>query len=111
VSHDQSVASIRLDAFPDGGLSRVRVIGSIDPAARRLAGYRWFNSLPQNQAAACLADAGMAADLAADIASQRPLPERWLDDRAPDSPGQPKGGRTHLSPLATILEGQPPFWP
>jgi allantoicase len=110
VSHEQSVTSIRLDAFPDGGLSRVRVIGRIDPAARRLAGYRWFNSLPQGQAAACLADAGIAADLAADIASQRPLPERWLDDRAqggPDQGGPDQGGLPRLSPLAAILEGQP----
>jgi allantoicase len=108
LSHEQSVASIRLDAFPDGGLSRVRVIGSIDRAARRLAGYRWFNSLPQSQAAACLADAGMAADLAADIASQRPLPERWLDDVAQGSQGQAGGGQAQLSPLAVILEGEPP---
>jgi allantoicase len=37
---------VRLDAIPDGGLSRVRLIGSIEAKARRAAGYRWFNSLP-----------------------------------------------------------------
>jgi allantoicase len=107
VSHDGPVASIRLDAFPDGGLSRVRVVGAIDRAARRLAGYRWFNSLPQSQAVQCLADGGIAADLAADIASQRPLPQRWLGDRGQGSPGQPAGERAHPHPLATMLEGRP----
>ena len=46
VSCPGPVAWVRIDAFPDGGLSRVRVIGSIDPAARSQAGYRWLNSLP-----------------------------------------------------------------
>src|SRR5260370_532886 len=107
VGHDTPVAWIRLAAYPDGGLSRVRVIGGIDRAARRLAGYRWFNSLPQSQATSCLADAGMAADLAAGIASQRPLPERWLGDLAHDSPGQSGGGHAQLSPLAPLPAGQP----
>ena len=31
---DVVVGSMRLDAFPDGGISRVRVMGSIEPAAR-----------------------------------------------------------------------------
>src|SRR5262249_37755461 len=42
---------LRLDAFPDGGISRLRVIGTIDPAARVGAGLRWLNSLPADQAA------------------------------------------------------------
>ncbi len=50
VDHPEPVAAIRLDAFPDGGLSRVRAIGSIDAAARKQAGYRWFNALPMAQA-------------------------------------------------------------
>jgi allantoicase len=53
------VGLVRLDAFPDGGLSRVRLIGTIDGEARRAAGYRWFNSLPPGQAAQCLTDAGV----------------------------------------------------
>src|SRR5262249_25565049 len=42
----QPVVMVRLDAIPDGGLSRVRLIGSIEAKARRAAGYQWFNSLP-----------------------------------------------------------------
>jgi allantoicase len=80
MSLSEPVSLLRLDAFPDGGLSRVRVIGSIDPAARRDAGYRWLNSLPAGQAAQCLADAGVGQERASEIAGQRPLPTDWLDD-------------------------------
>jgi allantoicase len=67
------VSVVRLDAFPDGGLSRVRLIGSIEPEARRAAGYRWFNALPATQAVQCLLDLGLEPDLAAELAGQRPL--------------------------------------
>jgi allantoicase len=110
VSHDQPAAAIRLDAFPDGGLSRVRVIGSIDRAARRRAGYHWFNSLPASQALLCLADAGLPEDIAAGVAGQRPLPEHWLDDvRARGVPGQRDLAAhipAHIPALGTMLEGR-----
>ncbi len=101
VSHAGPVSGIRLDAFPDGGLSRVRVIGSIDPAARRAAGYRWFNSLPPSQAMTVLVDGGLSAAAAADVIGRRPLREGWLADSSSDLPGQIGGV------LATILEGSP----
>ncbi len=69
---------VRLDAIPDGGLSRVRLIGSIEAKARRAAGYRWFNSLPAAQAVQCLAQTGMSPDLATELEKQRPLTEDWL---------------------------------
>ncbi len=98
VRDERTVDSIRLDAFPDGGLSRVRVIGSIDPAARRRAGYHWFNSLPASQALHCLANAGLPAETAATVTGQRPLPPEWLG-----RPGEP---RPYLDVLARMLEGQ-----
>ena len=70
-----AVGSIRLDAFPDGGISRVRVLGSIEPVARRRAGYRWFNSLPEDQARVCLVAAGLPANGAKDLVGRRPLGE------------------------------------
>jgi len=106
IDHGQSVASVRLDAFPDGGLSRVRVIGSIDPAARRQAGYLWFNSLPLSQARQCLADAGIAADLAKEVSACRPLPDQWLGGRAAEGPG-PAGQAADRSALAAMIEGEP----
>jgi allantoicase len=102
-----ALTCVRLDAFPDGGLSRVRVIGSIDPAARARAGYRWFNSLPASQAAQCLQNAGLPADIAAAVTGQRPLPGSIQDvGRALPSATRDRPGR-YLQVLAAILEGRP----
>jgi allantoicase len=110
----QPVATVRLDAFPDGGLSRVRLIGSIDPQARRAAGYLWFNSLPAGQAVHCLAGAGLQPEPAAKIAAQRPLPEGWLSgQRGPAGHGPaghgPAGQHSAASyrTLVTMIEGKP----
>jgi allantoicase len=73
--HDQPAAAVRLDAFPDGGLSRVRLIGRLTREARRAAGYRWFNSLPAAQAVQCLVAAGLDPSAAADLAGRGPLTE------------------------------------
>jgi allantoicase len=113
VTHPEPVSAIRLDAFPDGGLSRVRAIGTIDPAARRLAGYQWFNSLPAGQALAVLADAGLPAGAAADLAGRRPLREGWAGTPGPDPPGVGVGadagvGAADRGALAVILEGRYP---
>ena len=87
--HDRAVAAVRLDAYPDGGLSRVRLIGRIAPEARRIAGYRWFNSLPAPQALQVLTAAGLHPAAAAQVTQQRPL-------AAADGPV-----------LTSLLEGQP----
>ena len=91
--------AVRLDAYPDGGLSRVRLIGRIDPHARRAAGYRWFNSLPATQAVQCLLDAGLEPDLAAQIADRRPLAADWRASLP--------GPAARYQPLTTMLEGHP----
>ncbi len=110
-SRGQPVTAIRLDAFPDGGISRVRVIGRISPAARRRAGYRWLNSLPADQALRCFTGAGLPQDVAAEVAGQRPLAEGWLDDirqaaGAPHSrPGRLPAGA--VAALAAMLDGPP----
>jgi allantoicase len=97
VDYPGMVAAIRVDAFPDGGLSRVRAIGSIDPAARRQAGYRWFNALPATQAVTSLTDGGVPADAAIEMTSKRPLQEGHLRDAS-------EGGIAAAAALA-IIEG------
>jgi allantoicase len=95
VDHPEPVAAIRLDAFPDGGLSRVRAIGSIDPLARELAGYRWFNALPAEQAVAVLVTAGLPADRAAEVVGGRPLRDGGLRGAAA---GLVLGGTPEVNP-------------
>ena len=100
----QPLVMVRLDAIPDGGLSRVRLIGSVEAKARRAAGYRWFNSLPAPQAVRCLVETGMSPDLATEIERQRPLNEGWLlsEQRhlADDSTA------TSYRALASMIEGK-----
>jgi allantoicase len=106
VPHEAAVGSIRLDAFPDGGISRVRVMGSIEPAARHRAGYRWFNSLPTNQALVCLVAAGLPTDRAADVVGLRPLRETWLEDHGEAGARRVQGMTpTQLRQLAALLDG------
>jgi allantoicase len=106
VQHHEPVAAIRLDAFPDGGLSRVRAIGNIDRAARAIAGYRWFNALPAAQAAAVLADGGIEVGNAAELVGGRPLhPSR--PEPAGSDPPRRRGAADHGA-LVAILEGRHP---
>jgi allantoicase len=53
---------VRLDAYPDGGLARLRLWGRLTPAGRSRLGRTWFDSLPDAQAAAVLTGAGVPAD-------------------------------------------------
>jgi allantoicase len=104
VANPSTSACVRLDAFPDAGLSRLRLIGRVDGAARRRAGYRWFNSLPLDHATRCLAEAGISASLAHRLVEQRPLGESWRTETA-------AAGGSELSSavgaLTRTLEGPP----
>jgi allantoicase len=107
LGNEVAVGYIRLDAFPDGGISRVRVVGCVDPTARRIAGYRWFNSLPSNQAAACLAAAGLSGEAAPQLVGLRPMPETWLDHQRGETKASAVHGLTpsQLRQLTALLEG------
>ena len=45
----EAVGRARLDIYPDGGLSRLRVLGEITPAARDRIAARWLHLLPDDQ--------------------------------------------------------------
>jgi allantoicase len=60
------VGLVKVEAFPDGGLSRVRIIGHVDPAARASAGWTWWHALPDPHAAEVLAALGLPAERPAD---------------------------------------------
>lgn len=98
----QPVSAVRLDAFPDGGLSRVRLLGSVTAEARCAAGYLWFNSLPVPQAIDCLASTGIPGKVATEIAGQRPLLADQLASLRTET-GDWGADAYHL--LAGMLEG------
>jgi allantoicase len=99
VLEGEAIGWVRVDTFPDGGLARVRLIGSIDAAARTRAGYRWFNALPDGHALACLHSAGVPPDAAVAVVGARPLTDAWHRSAAPEFAAATR------SVLARILEG------
>ena len=107
VARNESIRWVRLDAFPDGGVSRLRLLGRVDAAARRQAGYDWFNALPASQARHCLVDAALPPDLAAALVAERPLSEASLERLRRQ--GRSAEGHTaeqaHVEALTALLEG------
>lgn len=83
------VRFVRVDAYPDGGMSRVRVIGHVSRAGRAEAGRRWWNALPDQQAGEVLAADAVPAAEATALVADRPLP---LDGPAP-------------GPISELLDG------
>lgn len=70
---ERTATYVRVDAFPDGGLSRVRLLGQVDPAARVELGLDWFNHLPTGQALQVLRTAGLTSDTADLVVGRRPF--------------------------------------
>ena len=83
------VRFVRVDAYPDGGISRIRVVGHVDPVARSTAGRLWWNALPEQQAEEVLTAAGVPAGGAAALVGDRPVA---LESLAP-------------GPLRALLDG------
>ncbi|MFL6098735.1 MAG: allantoicase [Actinomycetales bacterium] len=95
---DEAVASyVRVDAFPDGGLSRVRVLGEVVPDARLELGLDWFNTLPLAQGHDVLRRVGLDHDTAEAVVERRPF--STLEDALGLLVGRPSDGRTQLSRL------------
>jgi len=82
-------------------LSRIRLLGPIDPEARRLAGYRWFNALPEQQAAQTMTEASVPADVQSEIVRLRPLAEAWRDSLGKEATS------AGIAEFVTQLEGAP----
>ncbi|HYH29581.1 MAG TPA: allantoicase [Pseudonocardia sp.] len=68
------VTHVRMDVFPDGGLSRVRLHGAPPADERRQLGLRWFNALPEAHAHDVLAPLA-GAEQAGKLVAARPLAE------------------------------------
>jgi allantoicase len=68
-----AVTHVRLEALPDGGLSRLRVIATPDAVGRRALGITWWNTLPVTQLSGILTASGVPAPMADALVRQRPL--------------------------------------
>jgi allantoicase len=74
------VSAARLDVFPDGGMARWRMYGSLSAGGRENLVLRWFNALPVAHAAEVLADLGVPAASVDEIVASRPVAAApWFD--------------------------------
>jgi hypothetical protein len=65
-------------------VSRLRVLGTVDAAARAELGRDWFNALPSAQARRVLEDrCGLTAEQAAELAARRPFSASDVQHVAP----------------------------
>jgi allantoicase len=69
----RAATHVRLDIFPDGGLARLRLFGSVTEAGLADLALRWFNLLPDAQARQVLLDGGLPAAAADRLLGTRPL--------------------------------------
>ncbi|WP_370588772.1 allantoicase [Pseudonocardia sp. C8] len=69
-----AVTHVRLNIYPDGGVSRLRLWGRPDGTGRSHLAHRWFNSLPEDHAAAVLRNLDVPAGIAARVVPGRPFP-------------------------------------
>lgn len=80
------VTAVRLDVYPDGGVSRLRVHGEVAPAA--LAGLlsRWLTLMPEPPAREVLDESGVPEADAERVLAGDPVPPAVLAALLPESP-------------------------
>jgi allantoicase len=70
------VTHVRLDAYPDGGMARLRLWGALSPEGRDDLVLRWYNLLPADHLGAVLTARGLGAADAGAAVEARPLTAR-----------------------------------
>jgi allantoicase len=93
------VTYVRVDALPDGGISRIRVLGSPTPQGRLALGLRWLNTLPDDQTLTVLSTTGLPDHAARALLSRRPF--RTLDAALRTSEEPPAAGSARRSGVAS----------
>jgi allantoicase len=69
-----SVTHVRMEVFPDGGMSRVRLLGELDESALDAISVRWLDALPESQLVAVLAGAPELTEAEAEsVRGRRPF--------------------------------------
>ena len=75
VAAREPVTHVRLDVFPDGGVARLRVVGTVPPPDRAAGVLRFLDLLPVPQAVEVLTvDGGLSRPQARAAVAARPFP-------------------------------------
>ncbi len=73
LSGPRQVTHVRLDIYPDGGMSRLRLLGSLAPQGRERVGLRWFNAVSARTATQALEQDGVSSANAEILVARRPI--------------------------------------
>ncbi|MER5387503.1 allantoicase [Saccharopolyspora sp. NPDC002686] len=95
---------VRLEIYPDGGVSRLRLIGELDALGREATGIRWLNALPRAHAIAALISLGANAETAVELADSRPF--GTADDLCAELEALSSGGSGHVAGTLAVLLGR-----
>ncbi|HEY2949834.1 MAG TPA: allantoicase [Micromonosporaceae bacterium] len=68
-----TATQVRLDAYPDGGMARLRLYARLTPDVLARLALRWFNVLPEAHARQVLIEAGVPNTVAGGLVVTRPL--------------------------------------
>jgi allantoicase len=74
---DYAVSAVRVDVFPDGGFSRLRLLGELAPKALVEAIGHWLRLLPAAAYGKVLADAGIARVAVEDLTVDQLVSLAW----------------------------------
>jgi allantoicase len=70
---EREVTQVRMDVYPDGGMARLRLHGTLTETGRRELTLRWLNRLPKPHVVMVMTEAGLSPEDAATLAAKRPL--------------------------------------
>ncbi len=73
VATDEPVSRVRLDIFPDGGMARMRLLGSPTAAGRAALALRFVNTIPDGQLRVVLARLGFDGPTSESLLAARPF--------------------------------------
>ncbi|MER7077876.1 allantoicase [Saccharopolyspora kobensis] len=71
VPEPRPTTHVRLEIYPDGGVSRLKLIGELDALGREATTIRWLDSLPRANAIAALTSLSATTETAVELADSR----------------------------------------
>jgi allantoicase len=74
---DEEVTAVRVDVYPDGGFSRLHLLGQLSPQALSAAISQWLLRLPAQASTRVLTDAGLGGVPVRELTDKQLLTLAW----------------------------------
>ena len=74
---DEEVTAVRVDVYPDGGFSRLHLLGQLSPKALAAAISQWLLRLPAQASSRVLLDAGLGGIPVRELTEKQLLTLAW----------------------------------